>query len=123
MTSPLHDVLTRTVRRETRSIVLVPRSDELNGPAVDVQAGTGLQARATRLFVVGSAMFVVSMAVGALLMSWATTYQGHRSMFTPWSITLVVGVVAGLGALELASSLLRHPRGPSEEHAPPSISQ
>jgi Na+/citrate or Na+/malate symporter len=114
MTSALHDVLTRTGRREARPIVLAPKLDGAAVVPVEEE-----EARQTRNFVAGSLLFVVSVTIGALLMNWATTYQGHRAAVTPWSITFVA-VVGSFCVAELASTLLRHRRARADDGAPPS---
>jgi hypothetical protein len=114
MTSALHEVLTRTGRREARPIVIAPKLDGAAVVPIEVE-----EARQTRNFVVGSLVLVVSTAIGALLMNWATTYQGHRAAVTPWSITLVA-VVVSLGVAELASTLLQRRRARADRDTPSS---
>lgn len=106
MTNMLHDVKSRQPWLEPQAANLEPVAG--TNEEVDLDDVSG-DARATwsapRQLLVGGIVFALSMAVGGLVMQWATTYQGHRAWFTPASVSLVIAFVVIAGSLELADAI------------------
>lgn len=106
MTNMLHEVKTRQPWIEPRSADLEPVLVALDGAVLDdASSDRRVTWSAPRQYLIGGILFLASMAVSALVLQWATTYQGHRAWFSPASLSLVIGFVVIAGSLELAATI------------------